>query len=162
MPTPTRSALLLAVAGVVSSFLGCVNPNTRFVPDPGPTAATVAPGYVRQGLIAMERYQLLAVDGRYLLESEQGREAPIAPGSHELLLYVSFPAGGALMEAFAPLSFKLEEKRAYILDGRIGATSVEVWLADAQSKQRVSEVAVAGIGKRATTPVPVVTPIPSK
>jgi hypothetical protein len=101
--------------------------------------------------LRQKRLDRISTEVRYVTMRERTAQAKARPRQPERLAY----------EAFIPLTTELKPSAKYRIAGKVTGTAVEAWLEDAETKERMSSVAMAPFGKQAVQAgaVPIFIPV---
>jgi hypothetical protein len=164
--------LIAAVLLTAFFFLtGCATPGVQtssFSDSNDADAASITGRWVRESPFVWEGFSLLAVNDKFIsapmMDRAEHVTAKVAPGTHKLAVKAIFNrgmGGGGPYEAFIPLTAELKPSAKYRIAGKVTGTAVEAWLEDAETKERMSSVAMAPFGKQAVQAgaVPIFIPV---
>jgi hypothetical protein len=129
-------------------------------------SAVVTGSSNEHGLYHWERFQVLAVDGRFVHRPFFGditkAKAVVDPGVHRVVVEGSFATrfnDGGPFEATIALTFDAKAQGSYRCVGRVSDNLIEAWVEDAVSGERVSDMASGPWHSReATTTIPIIVP----
>jgi hypothetical protein len=166
MSSPIRVVLIAFLLAVVAGLSGCASTGrSMFVQSDASDAGTIRARWVRESFFVWEGYSLLNVDAKFVsvgfLGDPTTATTRVDPGSRRLVIRVAFSRGfrTGTFEAFVPLDVDLKPSSHYEINGNILGATVEVWLEEIPSKQRVTEVGTASYSRLPPAPAPVFVPI---
>jgi hypothetical protein len=166
MNRPIQTIAIAFLLPLVAALSSCASTNrSMFVQSDAQDAATIQARWVYEGLFVWEGYSLLTVDAKFVsvgfLGDPNAATTRVDPGSRRLVIRVVFGRGfrTGTFEAFVPLDVELKPSSHYEVNGNIIGATVEVWLEEAPSKQRVTEVGTASYSRQPPSPAPVFIPI---
>lgn len=161
-----RCVLLAFVLSAFAGLSGCASAGrSMFVQSEAPDAATIHARWVYESLFVWEGYSLLNVDAKFVsvgfLGDPNTATTRADPGPKRLVIRVVFGRGfrTGTFEAFVPVDADLKPSAIYEINGNILGATVEVWLEDPSSHQRVTEVGTASYTRLPPPPAPVFIPI---
>jgi hypothetical protein len=101
-----------------------------------------------EGWYKWERYRLMALDGTFIREpffvAGVKAKAKVSPGLHRAVVSAQFErsySSGGPFEAIIMVPFEAKEGVAYRISGQVSDNKIDVWIEDADSGTRVSEIA---------------------
>jgi hypothetical protein len=166
MSNPMRAILIAFLLVAFAGLSGCASTGrSMFVQSEASDAATIQARWLRESLFVWEGHSLLNVDAKFVsvgfLGDPNTATTRVEPGSRRLVIRVVFSRGfgTGIFEAFVPLDVDLKPSTHYEINGNILGATVEVWLEESSSKQRVTEVGTASYSRLPPAPAPVFIPI---
>ena len=162
---------IVLLAFIVTAFAGisgCASTGrSMFVQSEAPDAATVQGRWLKESFYVWEGYSLLSVDDKFislgLFADPHNATTRVDPGTRWLVVKAVFNRGFQTgpFEAYVALYTELKPLTSYEISGKISGVLVEVWLEDSSSKERLTEVGVAGYSRQPPAPalIPIFVPI---
>lgn len=148
-------------------LIGCASTNANsFSASNSTIAATLKESWHRDSAAVWEGYAIAAVDGRFVapgfLADPGDAILKIDPGTRRFIIFAKFNRGirTGPFQAYLKLEAELQPSATYQLRGKIEDLNVLVWLEDARTKERVSQLVSAPWGKSPESPasIPIIIP----
>ena len=102
--------------------------------------AIIKKGGQRDGAFTWTSFTLYSVNGKrvpYGFVSAPS-QTKLAPGKSKIVILASFNDGvGAPYEAKIPLEIELTSETTYVISGKVSGASVETWLANESTKEKI-------------------------
>lgn len=142
----SRTTVLLLAALTLIFLTGCAGVESRMYPEAtSQDAAIIRGSWNREALTIWQGYLVMQVDGKAMsygfMTDKTAEQKRIEAGQRNLLVKAFFNRGDGPQNSYLPIRADLQPSVAYIVQGCVSGTGVEIWLEEQETKKRASEIA---------------------